>query len=78
MKSCGKGRAYFHITNLSKSSYLYRIGWKISIFSVSKYHEKFTKWVKGGINIQTYSTNFEKKSKGGGTYNCLKFEYEFD
>jgi len=34
VKSCGKGLANFHIVNLSKSSYLYRIGFKISIFSI--------------------------------------------
>lgn len=48
VKSCGKGKVCFHIVNLSKSPYLYRLGQKISIFSVSKYHQNGSKWFKGG------------------------------
>ena len=58
VKSCGKGLASFHIVNLSKSQYLYKIGFKISIFSVDKFNSNGTRWFKGGKNIQTYTTNF--------------------
>lgn len=44
---------------------------------MTKFEENGQRWFKGGKNIQTYSTNFEKRSKDGGTYNCLYFEYEF-
>jgi hypothetical protein len=65
VKSCGKGKVCFHILNLSKSPYLYRIGWKISIFSMSKFSQRGVRWFKGGSNIQTYITNFEKYSRYG-------------
>lgn len=78
VKSCGKGRACFHILNLSKSPYLYKIGWKISTFSVAKYYENQTRWFKSGQNLQTYPTNFEKKAGGGETFSCVYFEYEFE
>jgi hypothetical protein len=78
VRSCGKGKACFHILNLSKPPILYKVGWRVSIFSVGRLAEEGRRWFKGGTNLQIYETNFEKGSNDGGTYKCLYFEYDFE
>ena len=73
IKNNYEGNVKFYVSNLLKSTSMYKQGMMISIFSKKKSQLHGIRWFKGGENIHASATNFLKPNRTDEFYSSLYF-----